>query len=109
MSELDVADTDTQDHAVAKLAYVGDARAVRQLARLLKRSEQRGKRRASGSKEPSFDGDAAPPELNLLAVKALATIVPEGEHPVKLSRWPTKKEIRKWQAWWDKNKSKYEK
>ena len=105
VAELDNDDPMFQNHAIAKLAYVGNAKAIEMLLSLLRNDSPRTMK----GYDPSNRGpDGELPQgkiiylpVNIIAMKALAEIIPNPI--VTLGKEPTQIEIKQWLEWWKEN------
>lgn len=106
LAEFDSDDPALQDDAIKKLTYVGGNESVRALVKLLDDKQWRKGKDGAGPKgEPPMDKVFYSPRY-ILAMKALAQIVPNP--PVPPQSEPTEKDLPKWREWWKQNQDKYQ-
>ena len=108
LSELYSDDPAIQDDAIKKLTYVGGKDSIRTLAKLLDDTKWRQMKgfdpNQRGPHGEIPQGRVLYPPRSLLAMKALAQIVPNP--PASSTIEPTEEDLPKWREWWKDNNDK---
>lgn len=109
LAELQSDDPMSQDHAIKKLAYIANNEAMEVLVNLLEDNKPRKMKgydpNMRGPKGEMPQGKILYEPINVIAMKTLATIIPNPIIPA--DKLPTQENIQKWREWWEANSNKY--
>jgi len=110
LAELKSDEPMSQDNAIKKLTYVANNKAIEVLVGLLENDKPRKMKgydpNMRGPKGEMPQGKILYEPINVLAMKALATIIP---NLIILAdnKLPSQENIQKWREWWQANSNKY--
>jgi hypothetical protein len=107
LAELAGDEPGVQDNAIKKLTYVASPAAIEVLIGLLDDDKPRKMKEWSGSSGEKPQGKILYYPINVMAMEALAEIIP---NPVVIPGQrtpPTKEHIQQWREWWSENKGKH--
>lgn len=101
LAEVESVEPGIQDYAIRKLAYVGSPRAVEILVSLLENDEPRKTKEWRGPNgEKPLDKLIYYP-INIMALRALAEIMPNPIVVLGKREFPTQEDVRRWLEWWE--------
>lgn len=109
LAELKSDEPMSQDNAIKKLTYVANNKAIEILISLLENNSPRKMKgydsNMRGPKGEMPQGKILYEPINVIAMKALATIIP---NPIiSANKLPSQGNIQKWREWWQVNSNKY--
>jgi len=109
LAELKNEEPVSQDNAIKKLTYVANNKAIEVLIGLLGNNKPRKMKgydpNMRGPKGEMPQGKILYEPINVIAMKALATIIPNPI--VSADKLPAQENIQKWREWWQANSNRY--